>query len=88
MIERAVNIFNRDKKIDKDGARKYNLDYPKDGYKSVKVNLNYTDSFCNWTIYKIAQMIQAQDIKLQFIHINKSDIVILYEYLLLEAKLG
>ncbi|HNZ70423.1 MAG TPA: hypothetical protein PKJ86_00225 [Candidatus Dojkabacteria bacterium] len=77
----AVNIFNKKRKIDKNGVPKYLLDYPTHGFDRIIVNNGYTDSFCNWTMYKIAQLIDGTETSLQFIHINQKDIEVLNQYL-------
>lgn len=77
---KAVNIFNKSKKVCKYGKNFYNLDYPENGYESIQINRNYSDSFCNWTMYKIAQYIDGSDIKLQFIHAYGKDIEVVTRY--------
>lgn len=78
---KAVNIFNHSKKINKSGVDEYKLDYPIQGYKSITVNKGYTDTFCNWTMYKIAELVSNTSIKLQFIHVSEEGLFDLQEYL-------
>lgn len=69
----AVNIFNRTKKVSKTGPQSFPLFYPPEGYGSIRVRSGYTDSFCNWTMYRISELIVEKDIKLMFIHISEND---------------
>ena len=75
---KAVNIFNKTKKVSKDGREYYSLNYPSGGYGNIKVNNSYTDSFCNWTMYKIAENTK---VKHQFVHMAKSGMKDFIEYL-------
>jgi len=75
---RAVNIFNKIKKVSHDGTERYALDFPSGGLENIKVNNFYTDSFCNWTMYKIAESTKS---KQQFIHIAEKDLDCLQDYL-------
>lgn len=75
---RAVNIFNNTKKISKDGRGHYLLDYPSGGFQNIKVNNSNTHSFCNWTMYKIAE---STKIKQQFVHIAEIDLDVFKSYL-------
>ena len=67
--------------MDSDRISNYSLDYPINGYKQIITNKNFTDSFCNWTMYKIAQIIEGKEVKLRFIHIRETDIPTLNDYL-------
>ncbi len=78
---KTVNSFNKNKKISKFGKDVYTLTYPIKGFSSIKLNHGYTDSFCNWTMYKISEIINDSQTKLQFVHITKSDTKLLNEYL-------
>lgn len=78
---KAVNIFNKIKTIDKKGIEQYELSFPIDGYRDIALNKKYTDSFCNWTMYKIAQYLEGSNTKLQFIHISENDLKYLNIYL-------
>lgn len=83
---KAVNIFNHSKKINKSGVDEYKLDYPIQGYKSITVNKRFTDSFCNWTMYKVSNLIIDTDIKLQFIHVSEDGLLDLQDYLNLRTE--
>ncbi len=78
---KAVNIFNKAKKVDSTGVSSYSIDFPIGGYKQIKLNNKFTDSFCNWTMYKISQSIEGKIIKLQFVHIIEEDLPVLNDYL-------
>ena len=78
---KAVNVFNKSKTIDKEGISEYLLNYPQKGFKQIKVNKGFTHSYCNWTMYRVSQIIQEKDTKLQFIHIREEDINTLNDYL-------
>jgi hypothetical protein len=78
---RAVNVFARTKKVNKIGVPEYALDYPVGGFDSIAVNTGFTDTFCNWTMYKISELIAGQDIKLQFIHVSPVGLSDLQGYL-------
>jgi len=77
---RTVNVFNKTKKVNQKGKEEFSLDYPTNGFRSISLNESYTDSFCNWTMYKIAEYIDHSKTKLQFIHIDEKDLGDLREY--------
>jgi len=66
---------------DKKGAEQFTLSFPKNGYRNISVSDKYTDSFCNWTMYKIAQYLEGNNTNIQFIHIAKNDLQDLNAYL-------
>ncbi len=69
---RAVNIFNKDKKVIKGKAESYDLFILNS---SITVNNSYSDSFCNWLMYNIADFTYDKNLpsKFLFIHLNKKD---------------
>lgn len=70
----AINDFNN-KKIDKKSNREiYELYCP--NIENIIINDTPTNSFCNWTMFKIAQYLKEKCLKskLIFIHIVSSDI--------------
>lgn len=75
---KAANIFNKIKKVSHDSNECCDLDFPSGGFENIKVNNSYTDSFCNWTMYKIAESTKS---KQQFIHIAEKDLDCLKDYL-------
>lgn len=77
---KGVNQFNNGS-IVKGGKELYPLYYPENGYKSLKTSNTYTKSFCNWGIYKTAQLLEGRKTKHMFLHILESDIELLKEYL-------
>ncbi len=77
----AINKFNRTKLINKSGEPSYKLSYPAEGYKNISLHKSYTDSFCNWVMYKLSEHLLEKSIPLQFIHVAPKDIDILDEYL-------
>jgi hypothetical protein len=68
----------------KNGKDFHLLDYPEKGYKGIGVNRSYTTTFCNWGMYKVADIINNNkvNIKHSFVHILEKDISILRLYLL------
>lgn len=78
---KAINQFNKTGVISKDGAPSYKLYYPSKGYKAIKLSDKPTDSFCNWTMYKIAEYINKSKTRLMFVHIKEKDIKKLLIYL-------
>lgn len=71
--KQTINRFNKDKKISKHGKEFFELYIPTD---SFAFSNKATDSFCNWTCYKIKEFIENNNlnIKLSFIHINEKDL--------------
>lgn len=67
----AVNQFNQNKKIDKNGQNIYPLFVPNN--KLFRVSELVTTSFCNWTAYKISKLIVDKELKTQLILIHISD---------------
>ena len=78
---KAVNRFNRNKKINAYGIAEYPLTYPSQGFGKIGVSSRFTDTFCNWTMYKISEFINSSSIGLQFVHIHPRDISDLISYL-------
>lgn len=76
---KAINRFNRTKKINKKGKDEISLFIPQNN--SFKASTNTIDSFCNWTAYKIAQLIEENklDTKIMFVHLGEKDLDALYE---------
>ncbi len=70
----AINQFNNAKKISKDGKEFYELSLPKNPI--FAVSNNSTDSFCNWTAYKIADFLENNGLntRLRFIHLREEDL--------------
>jgi hypothetical protein len=70
---KAVNIFNRSKKVIKCKRDFYKLFIP--NTKDFLVNYRYTDSYCNWVMFNICAFIEEQGLQTKFIflHANKND---------------
>jgi pyrrolidone-carboxylate peptidase len=70
----AINQFNSTKKINAEGKLEFNLHIPTNN--PFKISKKASDSFCNWTMYKIAQYIEENklDTKIIFIHLNQLDL--------------
>lgn len=79
---RAVNQYNHAKKLDVGGIYEYTLDYPENGFGSIGISADFTDSFCNWTMYRISQILVGTDTRLQFIHIAEPDLPDMEKYLM------
>lgn len=78
---KAINVYNKHKKVNQFGPTQYMLDFPPAGYQNIKVRKTATDSFCNWTMYKLSHHLDSSHIKLQFVHLASEDISQLKKYL-------
>jgi hypothetical protein len=69
---KAINKFNSGNII-REGKDKFDLFVPSFGL--FRKSLMPTTSFCNWTMYKISDLIEEQrlDSKLSFIHFKEED---------------
>ncbi len=70
----AVNQFNKEKKIDRKGDNFFELHTDKKMPFLLSKTPTYT--FCNWTIYKLTQLIQENklDTRLMFAHLKQEDL--------------
>ncbi|MEP7103382.1 MAG: hypothetical protein ABI721_01575 [Candidatus Dojkabacteria bacterium] len=67
---KAINKFNQGK-VNRVGKESYDLFIP-----NIKIQHGIpSDSFCNWTMYKISEFLEENklDIKLSFIHLDIQD---------------
>jgi len=66
----TVNKFGKKGRILSDGADSYALYLPKRS--QFAVSNKPTNSFCNWTMYKIAELIEKEKLKtkLIFVHVT------------------
>lgn len=64
----AVNNF-QDRKINRSGRQKYKLWVPKSC--DFKRSLEPSNTFCNWTMYKISEFISGSNRRLAFFHVNE-----------------
>jgi len=71
----AINQFQGNKKCSSRGKKEYSLFMPLTP-SLFPVNKNHSDSFCNWTMYKISEFLEKNqsDTKLIFIHLRPEDI--------------
>lgn len=78
---KAINQFNQTKKVAQDGMPELNLHVPKNPIFPVAEKA--TDSFCNWTAYKIAKLIKENklDTKMMFAHVHNKDMNSFLDYL-------
>lgn len=69
----AINKFHKNGSVTKNGKEEYPLFIPDDGAQSFKKAPFTTNSFCNWTAYKIAEFIEKNNlqIKSSFIHLHE-----------------
>ena len=72
----CFNQFGKNKRIIKNGEKKYNLFIIKNIDFRIIDNLTTKKSFCNWTMYKIINFIKEENLKtkLMFTHIKKDDL--------------
>jgi pyrrolidone-carboxylate peptidase len=68
----AINSFGQKGKVSKAGKDYYPM-YTQEQVSFPKSKLP-SNSFCNWTMYKIAEMVNAKNIKLSFVHFNQYDL--------------
>ncbi len=82
---RAVNKFTKNKKIEKRGEESFNLFFPENA--SFEISKSVSDSFCNWTMYKISKLIKDEKLnsKLIFVHLNEKDFQKFLDFLSHEA---
>lgn len=67
----AVNKFGKRGTINKAGKDFYSMHIPADAL--FPLSSQPSKSFCNWTMYKIAEYIANDNIKLSFVHFNRGD---------------
>jgi hypothetical protein len=70
----AINQFNNSKKIVHDGEKHLPLHIPENAI--FPTSQEASDTFCNWTAYKIAKLIQDNKLetKMVFTHIKHEDV--------------
>lgn len=71
---KAINQFNKSKLISKSSQFSFDLFIPKS---NLKVNKSTSDSFCNWSSYRICEFVKLQnlDIKVSFLHCEIRDFI-------------
>ncbi len=70
---RAINQFHG-RNLITGGPEFYTLYVPKTDF---KLSHQPTQSFCNWTMYRIMMAIQGSNIQLSFLHVAKSELEVL-----------
>lgn len=73
---KAINQFNENAKVVKDGKRELLLFVPNIKESTFKISSNPSVSFCNYTMYKIKYFLEQKDIPIPFAfsHIKKEQI--------------
>lgn len=69
---RAVNSFGQNGKVSRDGKDSYSLYVPQ--INIFPKSTAPTNSFCNWTMYKISEIVEYQSVNNFFIHFNQKDL--------------
>ncbi len=71
--KKAINQFN-DKKVAQDGEEELNLHVPENAI--FPISEKATNSFCNWTAYKIAKLVKDNKLKTKivFAHLENKDV--------------
>ncbi|MBD3362627.1 hypothetical protein GF362_02815 [Candidatus Dojkabacteria bacterium] len=79
----TINQFNQTKRVENHPNKSYKLNFPINS-NNFKLSKTPTDSFCNWTMYKIADFIHSRkyNILQYFVHIKEKDIKYLKEMIL------
>ncbi len=73
----TINRFHKKARIMEQGKEELKLFIPNLTGTDFKVSVRPTDSFCNYTMYKIKSFIAERDIKVQFmfVHLKGKDII-------------
>ncbi len=68
----AINNFSQKGKVSKFGKDSYHL------YTQMQIPFQKSkipsNSFCNWTMYKISEIVSKKNIKFSFVHFNRDDL--------------
>lgn len=78
---RAINQFHTRGHVIKNGQEQYELDFPPQGYNSISIAKGVTNSFCNWTAYKVSSISKTYGFHSQFVHLHAQDADAFKEYL-------
>ena len=72
----CFNQFGKNKKLIKEGKEKYNLFTPINNDFKIIDNLTTKKSFCNWTMYKIKNFLEENNLetKLVFTHLKQKNL--------------
>jgi hypothetical protein len=68
----AVNSFGRKGKVSKSGTDSYPM-YTQ-GRLPFQKSKQPSNSFCNWTMYKIAEIVSTKNIRFSFVHFHRDDL--------------
>lgn len=63
---KTINQFNRNRKVVKGGKRELDLFVPDLNESNFKKSLNPSNSFCNYSMYKIKNFLEQKDIDIPF----------------------
>ena len=66
----AVNRFNQTKKVSPKGKDGYSLFIPPILPSGIVISPSPTDSFCNWTMYKIAEQLEKENLSAHLIFLH------------------
>ena len=75
----TVNRFGKKGQINKNGQDSYCLEIPPNN--KFLISAQPSRSFCNWTMYKIKEIINNTETKLVFIHFNHKDLTAVLNFL-------
>ncbi len=75
----AVNVFGKNGRVNRNGKDSYKLYVPPqiDFPKSRKT----TNSFCNWTMCRISELVDSKHTKVSFLHFSREDIPKVLDFL-------
>lgn len=65
----AINSFGQKGKVNKAGKDSYSMHIPVEA--PFPKSKRSSNSFCNWTMYKIAEIVNTKDTRFSFIHFNQ-----------------
>jgi hypothetical protein len=75
----TINRFGKKGKVNKIGRDSYDMYIPVDT--DFILSIQSSNSFCNWTMYKISEIIYQKNIKNSFIHFNQKDLFVIINLL-------
>lgn len=72
----AINRFHKIRKVSKEGPPNYPIYVPNLLQSPFIRAIRPSDTFCNWTMYKVVEFIEQQelDIKLMFVHMREENV--------------
>ncbi len=75
----AVNVFGKHGTVNMGGRDRYQLHVPTE--KPFATSKKPTTSFCNWTMYKLSEVVEGSSANVTFLHYTKADLPLVLEYL-------